>query len=704
MKKSNLFKYLLCISAVLLLQLGVYAQWSPDSTLNLGVAVETGDQQLPKITATPDGGCYISWFDNRSGAYCMYLQRLNSLGEAQFAPNGMLVSSYPQMTWLVDYDMTTDQNNNAVIVFSDMRNGTGNDLDVVAYKIASDGSFIWGTDGIVLSDSVNTDFEPAPKVTATSEGNFVFAWEKSNTDYRITFQKLSSGGQKMWGPSGIVYSPTSGERLHAPDVAAADNDGAVAFWKYSTGPAWAPTTWLYAQKFDSSGTELWGAGGVLFYNLGQITAWTYPRIYSDAAGGAFITYYDSPPGNFNVWVQHINSAGSLIFPLNGVQASTNSSDRLHMNPDLAYVPSTEELYVFWVESNGGQSQFGVYGQKISPAGNRLWSDSGREFAPLTGSQTSFVCCGAAGTSVYVGYFESPTTVNTAVKAFRIDSSGNMLWGGSRILSVSGLGSKDDLGLTVNSENRAFFAWADTRSGGYDIYAQNVNLDGSLGNPAAPALTVTLIRNSPPTIPPINFDASIHNSGASAVNFDAWTVARLPNGAIYGPIILRTGLTINPGQTIMRIVTQNVPGSAPAGNYYYIGNVGTFPNTVVAADSFIFTKLAGEGAPVNNSGWAVSGWFGDEELTILNSQFSILYSSPNPFNASTVASFELRDASQIRLAIYDIAGREVAVLAEGYYPAGTHQAVWNASSMPSGVYFARLEAGNFQQTRKMLLVK
>ena len=105
-----------------LVPLGVNAQWSPDSLQNLGIGVANGDQVIPKIEATSDSGCYISWFDNRNGNYCMYLQRLNSLGEFQWEPNGIVISDHPQQSWLVDYDMTVDQNDNAAIVFSDIRN------------------------------------------------------------------------------------------------------------------------------------------------------------------------------------------------------------------------------------------------------------------------------------------------------------------------------------------------------------------------------------------------------------------------------------------------------------------------------------------------------------------------------------------------------------------------------------------------------
>jgi len=67
-------------------------QWSPDSTLNLTICDLSGEQVLPKIVPTSDGGCFISWFDTRSGSYCVYLQRLDYQGNPQLGDDGVLLS------------------------------------------------------------------------------------------------------------------------------------------------------------------------------------------------------------------------------------------------------------------------------------------------------------------------------------------------------------------------------------------------------------------------------------------------------------------------------------------------------------------------------------------------------------------------------------------------------------------------------------
>ena len=78
--------------------------------------------------------------------------------------------------------------------------------------------------------------------------------------------------------------------------------------------------------------------------------------------------------------------------------------------------------------------------------------------------------------------------------------------------------------------------------------------------------------------------------------------------------------------------------------------------------------------------------------------------PNPFNPQTTIRYALPEAADVRLAVYDLMGREMAVLAEGVQPAGTHQATFDAAGLPSGVYLYRLQAGTHTETHRMTLLK
>ena len=78
--------------------------------------------------------------------------------------------------------------------------------------------------------------------------------------------------------------------------------------------------------------------------------------------------------------------------------------------------------------------------------------------------------------------------------------------------------------------------------------------------------------------------------------------------------------------------------------------------------------------------------------------------PNPFNPETSIKFEIPQSSKVSLKIYDITGREVVTLVDRELKAGFYDVKWNASDYPSGVYFYKLTAGEFTETRKMILVK
>jgi hypothetical protein len=96
--------------------------------------------------------------------------------------------------------------------------------------------------------------------------------------------------------------------------------------------------------------------------------------------------------------------------------------------------------------------------------------------------------------------------------------------------------------------------------------------------------------------------------------------------------------------------------------------------------------------------------------VLSSQNSILrdfrldQNYPNPFNPSTTIRFSLPEAARVSLKIFTLLGEEVATLVSGDLQAGQHSARWDAAEIPSGVYFYRLQAGQFTETKKLVLLR
>jgi hypothetical protein len=94
---------------------------------------------------------------------------------------------------------------------------------------------------------------------------------------------------------------------------------------------------------------------------------------------------------------------------------------------------------------------------------------------------------------------------------------------------------------------------------------------------------------------------------------------------------------------------------------------------------------------------------DNETDLSATHFYLEQNFPNPFNPSTVISFNLSRKSRVKLLISDTSGRVVSVLVNKPLPAGHYDYRWNASDFSSGIYFYSMQAGSFRQTRKMVLV-
>ena len=77
-------------------------------------------------------------------------------------------------------------------------------------------------------------------------------------------------------------------------------------------------------------------------------------------------------------------------------------------------------------------------------------------------------------------------------------------------------------------------------------------------------------------------------------------------------------------------------------------------------------------------------------------------STYPFSSTAQVTFDLPEASDVRLAVYDVLGREVAVLAEGRHEAGRYTPTFDGGRLPSGTYLVRIQAGTFGATRSMTL--
>jgi len=85
-------------------------------------------------------------------------------------------------------------------------------------------------------------------------------------------------------------------------------------------------------------------------------------------------------------------------------------------------------------------------------------------------------------------------------------------------------------------------------------------------------------------------------------------------------------------------------------------------------------------------------------------FSLSQNYPNPFNPTTIIQYSIKEVSDVKLRVYDMLGREVKTLVNQQQSAGRYNIEFNAVNLSSGVYFYRIEAGNFIDSKKLLLLK
>ncbi len=242
-------------------------------------------------------------------------------------------------------------------------------------------------------------------------------------------------------------------------------------------------------------------------------------------------------------------------------------------------------------------------------------------------------------------------------------------------------------------------------------AENIDLPLLL----PPDVNLTLTPQGTPIVIPagggsFNYTVSLANTGTEPASGQVWFDVTLPDGSPYGPVLGPASFDLPAGFSGIRDRSQAVPGAAPAGTYSYNSYFGVYPAIVWTDQSFTFEKAGASNAPGNGS-W--TAWGDDFDNWLENSSsatesmpqgIAIANVYPNPFNPTTVLSFELSTASHVNLQVYDTAGQLVATLVNGWRAAGTHEMTFEASSLPSGVYFARLTAGEYTGVQKLVLMK
>ena len=439
-----------------------FAQWTdnPENPQLLGSGVQ------PQVKMASNGGVYFTWLTN--GDYHVYLQRLNQQGIAQFSNGGMLISDNNNASWIAVYhlNLMVDNEDNAIITLVDQRTGP---WEVYAYKIAPDGTMLWGADGLTLSDSGIDNI--SPRLAVLPDNSVVVSWSKNYSS--IVVQRISANGDLLWG-DGMAINNLMASLLSPQPIINSDGN-LLLQWISQTGPIWAADSKLYLQKYDLDGSSIWNeptvAVGPVVFPMGN---WLQQSV-ADGNNGSISAWTEMSGNVQSAVTQHITEDGGLSW-IGGVDLSANSSN-FRMSPRLVVAENSQDLIAVWNESNGSQSQRGVYAQRLDESGNRLWGMNGTAVIPLNNAYDYLdLSIVGVGEDMITAFFQQSPNMNGDIYAVRLDADGNAPWLGEVEVTNSG-NSKSDM-MVEKGQGCLIIAW--TENG--NVYAHSLREDGTLGAP------------------------------------------------------------------------------------------------------------------------------------------------------------------------------------------------------------------------------
>ena len=441
------------------------AQWSSDPGANFAVADAPSDQILPKVAPTADGGAWISWFDGISGGFDVRAQRLDAGGNEVLPHGGTLVADRG-FSSVQDYGLDTHVSGDALLAFRD-DGGVG--VQIAAARVTSAGALPWGIQPLTAT----TDFVAAPKIAGTSDGGAVIAWTQESS---VRLMKLDATGVPVWAAD-VVLTPASGS-YSVSDLHAHGTDVLLGF-VHQTGGFGSPRH-LLAQKLDGAGSLLWGAAHVPVFDGGSLQFGNFPSFEPDGAGGAVFSWYDASTTQLDCYVQRLDAAGNELFPHGGVAVSSDAT-RVRVSPSTSFDRASGETFVAWTEQSSNQAQSGVFAQKLDASGARQWGAEGVPLVPLSADAITLVRAFASAGGAFVFWDRASAFGQDRLFGARLDAAGAVDLATFDVSSAAAVKSR--LALARSTAGFAILAWSDQRTDSGDVYAQNVNPDGSLGDSA-----------------------------------------------------------------------------------------------------------------------------------------------------------------------------------------------------------------------------
>ncbi len=281
------------------------------------ICLASGTQVLQVATDDGAGGAIVAWRDQRGADTDIYVQRVDNGGTTLWTLNGAAVCD--TIGTQSDIRILRDQQGGAFMLWRDRRSGTNSDL--YAQRVNPSGAMLWTKNGVVVTAAVNDQLGPA--VVSDGRFGFIAAWHdaRNGLDYDIFAQRIRPNGAAAWTANGVGVSVTAANQ-QLPVITSDGAAGAIVAW---FDPRTNSRGDVYAQRVDSLGVQKWTANGVAV--CAADSTQFVRTIVSDQSGGAIIGWDDDRAGFREVWAQHVNASGSLLWAPLGLQIATAAGQR-----------------------------------------------------------------------------------------------------------------------------------------------------------------------------------------------------------------------------------------------------------------------------------------------------------------------------------------------------------------------------------------
>jgi hypothetical protein len=664
-----------------------------------GVAVAaTGDDQAnARIAPDGEGGAVIAWVDFRNGNWDIFCQHLNPSGGNIFVANG--VSACSATDSQSNPEIATDGSKGMIVTWRDFRNGT--DYHIYAQRIDYIGNPIWAVDGIPICTAGYTVYDP--RIVYDGMLGVVITWYDSRTGWRdIYAQRVGSSGSVEWATDGVAVTATLSS-VQEPAIVSDGLGGAFITWGDARNVEWN----VYAQRLDIDGNALWAANGekVCTDTHGQLE----PGITLDGTGGILLAWRDARYGIHTLFGQRLDPNGKAIWADEGVPASVSAEG--HDDPVIV-TDGEGGMLLAWRSYSGGN--YDLYGQRVER--NGYWGYPSAYIGSvhdISGDQGGSVDLSwdASRLDPWPDELISHYTVWRAIgqpMASAMFARGALLIDDLAAIELGVL----EQAVRVQHLPGATYYWeliATVDAYNLEGYSEIVpTLQDSTGEDGAVHYFQVIAQTDNPT----EYWISPPDSGWSVDNLAPCPPLELTAEQSYVP----DGLTL--------MWDPNTDTDFSHYNIYRGDDIGFVPDpgNLVACtpdtttfdgdwrwDTRYCYKVSAVDIHGNESDYAVlltEEVTGDETppaTSFLGQNY------PNPFNPATTLSFGLSEPGKVSLRIYDAAGRLVRVLVNEDRPAGRYDETWDGADdagrdVASGIYFYSLKAGDFKDTRKMVLLR